>query len=179
MEDVRSSLGKTLRVIPDFPVKGVSFKDITTLLADPAAFRTAIDLLKADCEKFDFDVIVAPESRGFIIGSALAYAMGKSFAPVRKKGKLPWKTLQGKYDLEYGSDVLEIHQDAVKRGQRALILDDLLATGGTIAATIDLVEKLGGVVSAVAFLIELTYIPGRANLAKKGYNVVSVIKLTE
>ncbi len=179
MEDVGSSLGKKLRVIPDFPVAGVSFKDITTLLADPEAFRTGIDLLKKECEKYEFDVIVAPESRGFIIGSALAYAMGKSFAPVRKKGKLPWKTLKGEYKLEYGDDTLEIHQDAVKPGQRALVLDDLLATGGTISATIDLVEKLGGVVSAVAFLIELTYIPGRANLTRRGYNVVSVIKLPE
>ena len=179
MEDIGSSLGKTLRVIPDFPVPGIRFIDVTTLLADPQAFRAGIDLLKKECEKFEFDVVVAPESRGFIIGSALAYAMGKSFAPVRKKGKLPWRTLQGEYKLEYGSDVLEIHQDAVKKGQKALILDDLLATGGTISATIDLVEKLGGVVSAVAFLIELTYIPGRANLTKKGYNVVSVIKVTE
>lgn len=179
MEDTSRELGKKLRVIPDFPVPGVSFKDITTLLADPVAFRAGIDLLKKECEKYDFDVIVAPESRGFIIGAPLAYAMGKSFAPVRKKGKLPWKTLQGEYQLEYGTDVLEIHQDAVKPGQRALVLDDLLATGGTVTATADLVEKLGGVVSAVAFLIELTYIPGRANLTKRGYNVVSVIKLTE
>lgn len=179
MEDLSLSLAKKIRVIPDFPVAGVSFKDITTLLADPAAFRAGIDLLKGECEKFEFDVIVAPESRGFIVGSALAYAMGKSFAPVRKKGKLPWKTLTGEYKLEYGNDVLEIHRDAVKPGQKALILDDLLATGGTILATIDMVEKLGGVVSAVAFLIELTYIPGRANLTKRGYEVVSVIKLTE
>lgn len=179
MEDLSLSLAKKIRVIPDFPVAGVSFKDITTLLADPAAFRAGIDLLKKECEKFEFDVIVAPESRGFIVGSALAYAMGKSFAPVRKKGKLPWKTLTGEYKLEYGNDVLEIHRDAVKPGQKALILDDLLATGGTILATIDMVEKLGGVVSAVAFLIELTYIPGRANLTKRGYEVVSVIKLTE
>lgn len=179
MEDIGSKLGRKLRVIPDFPVPGVSFKDITTLLADPAAFRAGVDALRKECEKYEFDVIVAPESRGFIIGSVLAYAMGKSFAPVRKKGKLPWKTLQGEYQLEYGSDVLEIHRDAVKPGQKALVLDDLLATGGTVSATIDLVERLGGVVSAVAFLIELTYIPGRANLTKKGYDVVSVVKLTE
>jgi len=179
VSNLGDSLGKKLRVIPDFPVPGVSFKDITTLLADPEAFRTGIDLLKEECEKFEFDVIVAPESRGFIIGSALAYAMKKPFAPVRKKGKLPWKTLAGEYKLEYGDDVLEIHQDAVKPGQRVLVLDDLLATGGTISATINLVEKLGGKVAAVAFLIELTYITGRANLTEKGYNVVSVVKLTE
>jgi len=105
--------------------------------------------------------------------------MGKAFAPVRKKGKLPWKTLRGEYELEYGKDVLEIHTDAVKPGQKVLVLDDLLATGGTISATIDLVEKLGGVVSAAAFLIELTYIPGRVNLTKKGYKVISVIRLEE
>ncbi|HHW18886.1 MAG TPA: adenine phosphoribosyltransferase [Firmicutes bacterium] len=178
-EDLNLELGSKLRVIPDFPKKGISFKDITTLLGDPVAFRKAIDALKEACKDIDFDVIVAPEARGFIIGSALAYAMGKAFAPVRKKGKLPWKTLSGEYELEYGKDVLEIHVDAVKPGQKVLVLDDLLATGGTISATIDMVEKLGGVVSAVAFLIELTYIPGRANLTKKGYKVISVIKLKE
>ena len=178
-EDLGSELGKKLRVIPDFPVKGVSFKDITTLLGDADAFRAAIDALTKECEGVDFDIIVAPESRGFIIGSALAYAMNKAFAPVRKKGKLPWKTLSGTYKLEYGTDILEIHLDAVKPGQKVLVLDDLLATGGTISATIDMVEKLGGVVSAVAFLIELTYIPGRANLTKRGYKVISVIKLKE
>ena len=179
VSDIGTELGMKLRVIPDFPVKGVSFKDITTLLGDAEAFKAAIDALKAECEKVDFDVIVAPESRGFIIGSALAYAMKKAFAPVRKKGKLPWKTLSGTYKLEYGTDTLEIHLDAVKPGQKVLVLDDLLATGGTISATIDMVERLGGIVSAVAFLIELTYIPGRDNLAKKGYNVISVIKLKE
>jgi len=178
-EDLSQELGSKLRVIPDFPQKGVSFKDITTLLADPVSFRKAIDALKEAVKDVDFDVIVAPEARGFIIGSALAYATGKAFAPVRKKGKLPWKTLSGEYQLEYGRDVLEIHMDAVKPGQRVLVLDDLLATGGTISATIDMVEKLGGVVAAVAFLIELTYIPGRANLSKKGYKVISVIKLEE
>jgi adenine phosphoribosyltransferase len=178
-EDLSLELGRKLRVIPDFPVKGVSFKDITTILGDAAAFRKAIDALKKECEKVDFDVIVAPESRGFIVGSALAYAMGKAFAPVRKKGKLPWKTLAGEYKLEYGTDTLEIHQDAVKPGQQVLILDDVLATGGTISAAIDMVEKLGGVISAVAFLIELTYIPGRDNLNRAGYEVISVIKLRE
>ena len=172
-------IASKLRFIRDFPVKGINFVDITTLVGDACAFRKAIDALKKECEKVDFDVIVAPESRGFIVGSALAYAMGKGFAPVRKKGKLPWKTLAGEYKLEYGTDVLEIHQDAVKPGQKALVLDDLLATGGTISATIDMVEKLGGVVSAVAFLIELTYIRGRANLCRRGYDVVSVIKLAE
>lgn len=178
-EDLSRELGKKLRVIPDFPQKGVSFKDITTLLGDAESFKKAIDALKDAVSDVDFEVIVAPEARGFIIGSALAYATGKAFAPVRKKGKLPWKTLSGEYELEYGRDVLEIHQDAVKPGQKVLVLDDLLATGGTISATIDMVERLGGVVAAAAFLIELTYIPGRANLSKKGYKVISVIKLDE
>lgn len=174
-----TELESKLRVIPDFPVKGIRFIDITSLLADAGAFRKAIDALKAECERLDFDVIVAPESRGFIVASALAYAMGKSFAPVRKKGKLPYKTLQGEYQLEYGKDVLEIHVDAVKPGQKVLVLDDLLATGGTIGATIDMVERLGGIVAAVAFLIELTYIPGRANLTDKGYKVISVLKIKD
>ena len=177
--DLASRLGKKLRVIPDFPVEGVSFKDITTLLADPESFRASIDALKEVCAPVDFDVIVAPESRGFIIGSALAYAMGKAFAPVRKKGKLPWKTLQGKYNLEYGADTLEIHTDAVRPGQKVLVLDDLLATGGTVQSTIEMVEKLGGEVSATAFLIELTYAPGRTNLTHEGYRVISVIQLDD
>ena len=146
-------------MIPDFPGRGY-FKDITPLLKDPEVFRKCIDALKGVCKDIQFDVIVAPEARGFLVGSALAYAMGKGFAPVRKKGKLPWETLSGEYELEYGTDTLEIHKDAVEPGQRVLVVDDLLATGGTIAATIDMVEKLGGQVAAVVFLIELTYIPG-------------------
>ncbi len=177
--DIEKELASKLRVIPDFPVKGVSFKDITPLLKDPEVFKTAIDLLKNACSGTEFDIIVAPEARGFLIGAALAYAMGKGFAPVRKKGKLPYKTLAGQYQLEYGADTLEIHQDAVAPGQRVLVLDDLLATGGTIGATVDMVEKLGGSVSAIAFLIELTYIPGRANLMSKGYKVISAIKLVD
>ncbi len=177
--DAAQRLASRLRVIPDFPVKGVSFKDITTLLASGPAFKEAVDALKDACAGVEFDLIVAPESRGFIVGSALAYATEKAFAPVRKKGKLPYKTLAGEYKLEYGTDVLEIHTDAVQPGQRVLVLDDLLATGGTISATIDMVEKLGGSVSAVAFLIELTYIGGRASLEERGYDVISVIKLDE
>ncbi len=177
--DVAAELQKKLRVIPDFPVKGISFKDITPLLADPTVFRMGIDALKAQCEKVDFDIIVAPESRGFIIASALAYAMGKPFAPIRKRGKLPYKTIQGEYMLEYGMDILEMHEDAVSRGQRVLVLDDLLATGGTIGACIDMVRRLGGIIAATAFLIELTYIPGRANLEGKGFQVISVLKLKD
>lgn len=176
-ESVEKQIMSKIRVIPDFPRKGVSFKDITPLLKDPEVFRKCIDALKGVCKDIQFDVIVAPEARGFLVGSALAYAMGKGFAPVRKKGKLPWETLSGEYELEYGTDTLEIHKDAVEPGQRVLVVDDLLATGGTIAATIDMVEKLGGQVAAVVFLIELTYIPGRANLSKMGYDVYSVVRL--
>ncbi len=178
-EDLSAELGSKLRVIRDFPVKGVSFKDITTLLCDAEAFHKAIEALKEECSKVEFDVVVAPESRGFIVGAVLAYVMGKSFAPVRKKGKLPYRTVSGQYQLEYGTDILEMHQDAVKPGQKVLVLDDLLATGGTVLASIDMVERLGGIVSAAAFLIELTYIPGRATLSERGYNVISVIKLSD
>lgn len=178
-QDFQTEVRKYIRVIPDFPTKGVSFKDITPLLRNGEMFKKSIDALKDALSGLDFDVIVAPEARGFIVGSALAYAMGKGFVPVRKKGKLPWRTIKGTYDLEYGTDVVEIHQDAIEPGQKVLVLDDLLATGGTIGATVDLVEDLGGNIIAIAFLIELTYIPGRDSLSKKGYNIISVVKLDE
>ncbi len=178
-QDFQTEVRKYIRVIPDFPTKGVSFKDITPLLRDGEMFKKSIDALKDALSGLDFDVIVAPEARGFIVGSALAYAMGKGFVPVRKKGKLPWRTIKGTYALEYGTDVVEIHQDAIEPGQKVLVLDDLLATGGTIGATVDLVEDLGGNIIGIAFLIELTYIPGRDSLSKKGYNIISVVKLDE
>ncbi len=178
-DDVATRLAKMLRVIPDFPVEGVSFKDITTLLASGPAFKEAVDALKEASNGVEYDVIVAPEARGFIVGSALAYATEKAFAPVRKQGKLPYETLTGQYQLEYGQDVLEIHTDAVKPGQKVLVLDDLLATGGTILATIDMIEKLGGTVKAVLFLIELTNMGGRTCLEQRGYEVISVIKLDD
>ncbi|HHY68988.1 MAG TPA: adenine phosphoribosyltransferase [Bacillota bacterium] len=177
--EFKNELLKYIRVIPDFPTEGVSFKDITPLLRDGEMFRKSIDVLKDACKDIDFDLIVAPEARGFIIGSALAYAMGKGFVPVRKKGKLPWQTIESVYELEYGTDTVEIHQDAVEPGQKVVVLDDLLATGGTIAATVDLVERLGGQIAAIVFLIELTYIPGRAILSEKGYDIISVVKLDE
>ncbi|HHV80031.1 MAG TPA: adenine phosphoribosyltransferase [Firmicutes bacterium] len=166
-----------IRVVPDFPKPGISFKDITPILKDPEAFRCAVDALAERCAGIDFECIAAPEARGFIIGSALAYKMGKGFVPVRKPGKLPWKTVSGRYALEYGNDSLEMHLDAVAPGERVLVLDDVLATGGTISATIDMVKKLGGTVAAVAFLVELSYINGRENL--KDYLVVSAIELKE
>ncbi len=163
-----------IREIPDWPQPGVSFKDITTLLRNGEAWKSAVTQLTELCRPFRPEVIVAPEARGFIIGSAVAYALGAGCIPVRKKGKLPWQTLRGEYQLEYGHDVLEIHKDAFTPGARVLVIDDVLATGGTISASLDLVRQLGGNVVAVAFLIELTYIPGRQKLA--GYEVVSLIK---
>ncbi len=163
-----------IREIPDWPKPGVSFKDITTLLRDGAAWQSAIGQLTDLCRPFRPEVVVAPEARGFMIGAAVAYALGAGFVPVRKKGKLPWQTISGSYQLEYGQDILEMHQDALKPGTRVLVVDDVLATGGTISASLDLIRKLGGSISAVAFLIELTYIPGREKL--KNYEVVSLIR---
>ncbi|MGE5483938.1 MAG: adenine phosphoribosyltransferase [Ignavibacteriales bacterium] len=168
-------LEATLRVIPDFPKPGISFKDITTLLKHGEAFRESIRLMAAECRKRECEAIVSPEARGFILGSALAYELGVGFVPVRKKGKLPSRVVSGEYKLEYGTDTLEMHVDALRPGQKVIVVDDVLATGGTISATLDLVERVGAVISAVAFLIELAYIPGRQNLGK--YDVISVLKL--
>ncbi len=157
-------LASFLRDVPDFPKPGILFKDITPLLASPAAMREAIDRLA----KFDFgriDKIAAVESRGFLFGVPLAMQLGKGFVPVRKPGKLPWKTNRIEYALEYGSDAVEIHQDAVQKGERVLLVDDLLATGGTMGAACRLVEGCGGVVAGCAFVVELGFLPGRAKLA--------------
>jgi len=162
-----------IREIPDFPRPGVNFKDITTLLKDGRAFRQAVDELAGLLKGCEADIVVGPEARGFVMGAVLAYALGKGFVPVRKAGKLPAEVLRGSYELEYGTDVLEIHKDAITPGQKVLVVDDLLATGGTVHASIALVEQLGGVVEKVAFLIELSFLPGREKL--KGYDVVSVI----
>jgi adenine phosphoribosyltransferase len=164
-----------IRIIPDFPKPGISFKDITPVLKDPCAFKQAIDMLASRLAGLDFDLIVSPEARGFTFGAALAYSMGKGFVPVRKAGKLPFECVRGTYKLEYGVDTLEMHKDAIRPGQQVVALDDVLATGGTISAVANLVEQVGGKVEAVAFLIELAYIPGRQNL--KRYNVVSAISL--
>lgn len=163
-----------IREIPDWPKPGISFKDITTLLRDGSAWHSAISQLAELCRPFRPEVVVAPEARGFIIGSALAYALGAGCVPVRKRGKLPWETVRGEYLLEYGADVLEIHRDAVRPGARVLVVDDVLATGGTLAATIDLVEQIGGTVVGAALLIELTYLAGREKLSR--YPVVSLIQ---
>jgi adenine phosphoribosyltransferase len=163
-----------IRSVPDFPKAGILFYDITTLLQDPDGFRTAIESLALPFSNDGIELVVGVESRGFIFGAAVADRIGAGFSPVRKPGKLPSRTVRAKYDLEYGSDSLEMHEDAVRKGQRVLIVDDLLATGGTARATTDLVRGLGGDVRGLAFLIELVALNGRRRL--EGENVHTVLK---
>ena len=163
-----------IRDIPDFPEPGIIFKDITPLLANPGAFNHAVRELAIKCSDADFDVIVAVESRGFIFGAPLARDLGKPLVPVRKPGKLPADTHSVEYDLEYGSNVLEIHSDGIAPGQRALIIDDLLAIGGTLSAAAQLVEDCGGKVAKLAVVIELAFLNGRSRL--QGRDVVSLIQ---
>ena len=163
-----------IRDVPDFPTEGIVFKDITPLVADPASFRETIDRLAAWAGERRPDIILGAEARGFIFGGALAYALGCGFVPARKPGKLPWETVQATYELEYGSDTLEMHSDAVVDGARVIVLDDVLATGGTAKAKVELVEQLGGVVVGALFLIELTFLHGRDKLA--GYDVHALIE---
>lgn len=153
-----------IRVIPDFPQQGISFKDITTLLKDGPAFRSIVDEIGRYAENKKVDLIVGPEARGFVIGAPVAYAIGVGFVPIRKKGKLPAERVEASYNLEYGSDILAMHKDAIKSGQRILLVDDLLATGGTIGSTVELVRKLGGQIVGATFLIELTGLNGREKL---------------
>jgi adenine phosphoribosyltransferase len=168
------SLKKAIRDVPDFPKPGIVFKDITTLLKDPEAFRRALDLFTVLCADHRADKVVAVESRGFILGSALALRLGMGFIPVRKPGKLPARTLRMTYDREYGQDCVEIHEDAIAPGDRVLVVDDVIATGGTARATGDLVEKMGGKVAAYAFLIELGFLDGRKRLGDR--EVLSLIR---
>lgn len=147
--------------IPDYPEKGVTFRDISPLMADGKAFRTAVNEIVEYADKKQIDMVVGPEARGFIVGCPVAYELGVGFAPVRKPGKLPRETVEVTYDKEYGEDTLTLHEDAITPGQRVLVCDDLLATGGTVKATIDLIEKLGGTVVGCAFLIELLDLHGR------------------
>ncbi len=161
MDDLKTRI----RSVPDFPKAGILFYDITTLLQDAAGFRAAIGSLVLPFENQGIELVAGIESRGFIFGAAVADRLGAGFTPVRKPGKLPWKTAKASYELEYGTDSLEMHQDAIRRGQRVLIVDDLLATGGTARATTDLVEGLGGEVHALAFLIELAALNGRQKLS--------------
>ena len=168
------NLKEYIRDIPDFPQPGILFRDITPLLASPDAFSYTIESLAERCRDTDFDVLVAIESRGFIFGAPLAGQMGKPLVPVRKPGKLPASTHSVEYDLEYGSNALEMHTDAIAPGQKALIVDDLLAIGGTLAAAAQLVESCGGVVSLLAVVIELEFLNGRSRL--EGREVVSLIQ---
>src|SRR5690348_16653501 len=160
--------------VPDFPKKGILFKDITTLLKDPRAFKQSIDQLTDLVRGHAPQIVIGMESRGFIFAAPIAYQLGAGFVPVRKLGKLPGEVISTEYDLEYGTNTLELHADAITPGERVLIVDDLLATGGTVSATIDLVERLEGKVVAVAFLVELTALNGRDRL--NDYNVISLIQ---
>jgi len=166
-------LANLIRDVPDFPVKGILFKDITTLIKNTEAFREVIDQMAAHYADTEVDVVVAIEARGFIFGAPLAYKLGAGFVPVRKPGKLPATVISESYTLEYGTNTLEMHQDAIEPGQRVLVVDDLLATGGSARATINLVERLGGQVVGVAFMIELDFLHGRDKLT--GYEVLSLI----
>ena len=163
-----------IRTIPDFPEEGIMFRDVTTVLQDAEGFHLAIDEMQKLLSDTEFDVIVGAESRGFIFGASLAYNMKKAFVPVRKKGKLPCETVEATYELEYGTATIEMHKDSIKPGQKVVIVDDLIATGGTIEAIIKLVEQLGGEVVKIVFLMELEGLNGREKL--KGYEVDSVIK---
>jgi adenine phosphoribosyltransferase len=162
-----------IRVIPDFPQPGIRFKDITTLLQNPVAYKAAIDALAEMVKDKQIDLIAGPEARGFVVGAPLAIKLGVGFVPIRKSGKLPGETVEAAYDLEYGKDKLAIHKDAIRPGQKVLIADDLLATGGTISTTINLIEQLGGEIAGAAFLIELGYLDGRSKL--NGVDVNSLI----
>jgi adenine phosphoribosyltransferase len=170
---IREKVEDYVRTIPDFPKEGIMFRDITTVLSDADGLKLAIDKMQellADC---DFDIIAGAESRGFIFGAALAYNMHKPFVLIRKKGKLPGKTVEKTYDLEYGTATIEIHEDAIEPGQKVVIVDDLIATGGTVEAAAELIEDLGGIVSKMVFLMELRGLNGRERLSK--YDVASVI----
>jgi adenine phosphoribosyltransferase len=163
-----------IRNVPDFPKKGIVFRDITTLLSDGDAFKYSVDRMTEQYKGKEIDIVMGAEARGFIFGALIAYKLGIGFIPVRKPGKLPYKTCQTSYDLEYGQNVLQMHIDAVKKGDRVLIVDDLVATGGTAKAKADLVEKMGGEVVGFCFLIELEFLNPRRLL--KGYDIFSLIK---
>lgn len=162
-----------IEIVEDWPKEGIKFKDITPLMANGAAFKSAVDEIVNYAENKEIDLVVGPEARGFIVGCPVSYALEVGFAPVRKEGKLPREVIKVDYGLEYGENVLTIHKDAIKPGQRVLITDDLLATGGTIEATIKLVEQLGGIVVGCAFLVELGYLDGKDKL--EGYDVLTLM----
>jgi len=165
-----------IRTVPNYPKKGIMFRDITTLVKDPVGFRLVIDSLSQRyiTSEVKFDVIVGIESRGFIIGGALSYTLGKGFVPIRKKGKLPAEIISQEYELEYGTDQIEMHKDSLVSGERVLLVDDLLATGGTALAAAALVEKLGGVVAEMCFIVNLPDVGGEAKLRSKNYPIYSL-----
>jgi adenine phosphoribosyltransferase len=167
-------LKSKIRDIPDFPKPGIIFKDISTLLQDSGAFQHSINLLVRQCQNKKINKVVGIEARGFIFGAALAYALNSGFVIVRKPGKLPYKTSKQTYELEYGSDAIEIHEDAIMPGEQILLVDDLLATGGTMAAATKLISRIGGKIVGISFLIELSFLGGREKL--QGYDVYSIIQ---
>ena len=170
-------LARTIRSVPDFPVEGILFYDITTMLKNPEAFKESVDQLVTHYQGTKIDVVVGVESRGFIFGVPLACELDTGFVPIRKPGKLPADSISESYELEYGTNTLEVHTDAIKKGQKVLIVDDLLATGGTAKATCKLIERLGGEVVGIAFIIELTFLNGREQLQE--YNIYSMLQYSE
>lgn len=172
MQD-RCEIDQYVRSIPDFPEPGIIFRDVTSVIQDPVGLKKSIDGMIESLKDVDFDVVIGPESRGFIFGMPVAYALNKGFVPVRKKGKLPCETIEKEYALEYGTAVVEMHKDAIKQGEKVVIIDDLVATGGTIEAIIEMVESLGGEVVKLQFLMELAGLKGRERL--KGYEVDSLL----
>lgn len=172
MQD-RFEIDQYVRSIPDFPEEGIIFRDITSIIQSPEGLKKAIDGIIESLKGVEFDLVLGPESRGFIFGMPVAYAMGKGFVPVRKKGKLPCETIEAEYELEYGKAVIEMHKDAIKPGDRVVIIDDLIATGGTLEAIIGMVESLGGEVVKVQFVLELAGLKGREKL--KNYQVDSLL----
>ena len=168
------SIKSRIRTIPDYPKKGVMFRDITTLLADPQGLQLSVNKMVERYAKQKIDKVVGIEARGFIFGAPLAHGLGVGFIPIRKKGKLPADTISHKYDLEYGSDVLEIHADAVKNGESVVLVDDLLATGGTAEASIHLIEEIRGEIKECCFVVDLPDVGGRARLEKLGYDVFTL-----
>lgn len=168
------NLESKIRNIQDFPKPGIGFKDITTLLKDGEAFKEAVDRIVENLKDKDIDYVVGPEARGFLLGAPVAYALGVGFVPIRKPGKLPAEVVSFEYDLEYGTDKIEMHKDSIEEGKKVAIIDDLLATGGTVEAVTKLIESLGGEIASIQFLIELEFLNGRDKL--KGYDVESIIK---
>lgn len=172
-----SNLKNKLRIVPNWPKKGVNFIDITTLLRDGEAFRTVVNAISERFDRKRIDCVVGIEARGFMIGAPVAYKLGVGFVPARKKGKLPYKKFSSQYSLEYGKEFVEIHRDGIKRGQRVAVIDDLLATGGTAQATVKLVEKMGGRIAGLAFLVELDFLGGRKKL--DGFELFSLVHYDE